>query len=101
MAENPLTDVGRLAQIAAAEWARSRAATAADPVSFGEEVALVYQSALLSASRTSAEMPEGIARHSACLLSGREGPFAPISALSSEGRCTQCISTIDGKARCQ
>lgn len=39
-------------------------------------------------------------RHSECLFSGRGGPFAPISLLSSEGRCTQCISTIGSSAKC-
>ena len=49
----------------------------------------------------SADSPEERERHSACLFSGREDPFAPISLLNSEGRCTQCISTIDGKALCR
>lgn len=44
--------------------------------------------------------PEALERHSGCLFSGREGSFAPISALSSEGRCTRCISTIAGVPRC-
>ena len=49
----------------------------------------------------SAEQPEGLGRHSACLFAGQEGQFAPISLLSNEGRCTQCISMIGGLARCR
>lgn len=48
----------------------------------------------------SAEQPEGCERHPGCLFSGRNGPFAPISALSNEGRCIRCTSTLSGKDQC-
>lgn len=48
-----------------------------------------------------AEQPAMSERHSACLLAGQQGPSAPISLLSNEGRCVQCISTTDGPALCR
>lgn len=45
--------------------------------------------------------PEEHERHSECLFSGRVGPSAPLSLLSNEGRCVQCISKIGGPALCR
>ena len=44
--------------------------------------------------------PEAPVRHSGCLFSEPGDSFAPKSALSSEGRCTRCISTLAGGSLC-
>ena len=59
------------------------------------------QGAALLAFRNEAVQPEERERRSGCLFSGQGGSFAPISAMSNEGRCTQCISTIGGQALCR
>lgn len=60
-----------------------------------------FGSATSIAEVSAAALPKDCGRHSGCLHSGQEGPFAQISLLSNEGRCMQCISTIGGPARCR
>lgn len=49
----------------------------------------------------SVEQPASLERHSGCLLAGQSGPSAPISQLSNEGRCVQCISTTGSPGHCR
>lgn len=65
------------------------------------ELTLIDAAPEPSELKSVAEKPEERERHSRCLHSGQQGPFAPISLLSNEGRCVQCISTICGPALCR
>lgn len=49
----------------------------------------------------SVAQPASLERHSGCLLAGQSGPSAPISQLSNEGRCVQCISTTCSPGLCR
>lgn len=71
-------------------------------LSVAEFKALVSRHALstewpLSGSAELQAVPE---RHSGCRFSEPGDSFAPISELSTEGRCTRCISTFSGRPRC-